>query len=484
MAVAQGSPIAISKTVFLGTFIHCKGLNELDICEHGAIGVDEQGVIRFVDRSGQHVDALLQAHRWPAETCSIVRTGPCQFLFPGFVDTHIHASQYANVGLFGKTTLLDWLETYTFPMEASLKDSKRAKIVYSRCVRRTLSNGTTTAAYYATIDPKTTNLLADICLELGQRAFVGRCCMDRNSPDYYVDASAEKAVEDTKATVDHIDAIDPDHELVCPVITPRFAISCTRACLRQLGQLHRQTDLPIQTHVSETRAECSLVQELFPECSSYAAVYDSHGLLTPRTILAHAIHLTDDERSLIVDRDAKVAHCPTSNCAIASGTARVRWLLDGGVTVGLGTDVSGGYSPSILDAARQATLASHQIAISEGDNDHAKLSVAEVLYLATRGGAAVMGLSDRIGGFDVGKRWDAQVIGLGKVPDGEGNGDDDSLETNPVDIFPWDDAAQDDVRTRWERNVARWVFNGDDRNTLAVWINGRLVHRRRGWQGA
>ncbi|KAI9749869.1 MAG: hypothetical protein M1815_002222 [Lichina confinis] len=461
MAVPQGSGIAIGKTVFLGTFIHCKSLNELDICEHGAIGVDEQGVIRFVDRSGQHLDALLQAH-----------------------DTHIHASQYANVGLFGKTTLLDWLETYTFPMEASLRDSKRAKTVYSRCVRRTLSNGTTAAAYYATIDPKTTKLLADICLELGQRAFVGRCCMDRNSPDYYVDASAEKALEDTKATIRHIDAIDPDHELVCPIITPRFAVSCTRACLRQLGRLHQETDLPIQTHVSETTAECSLVKELFPECSSYTAVYDNHGLLTSRTILAHAIHLTDDERSLIVERDAKVAHCPTSNSALASGTARVRWLLDGGVTVGLGTDVSGGYSPSVLDAARQATLASHQIAVSEDGNDHAKLSVAEVLYLATRGGAAVLGLSGKIGGFDVGKRWDAQVVGLGKVTDDEGSGDDDSLETNPVDVFPWDDAQQQgDVRTRWERNVAKWVFNGDDRNTLAVWINGRLVHRRKDWQG-
>lgn len=391
--------------------------------------------------------------------------------------------------------MLEWLNKYTFPLESSLKDVRKAKTVYSRCVRRTLSNGTTTAAYFATIHAQSTNLLADICLGVGQRAFIGRCCMDRNGPAYYLDASAEAALSETRATIEHIKGIDPDHELISPIITPRFAVSCTEDYLRRLGQLHRETALPIQTHISETKSECDLVRRLFPESSSYASVYDAYGLLTSKTILAHAVHLTDDERDLIRERDAKIAHCPTSNTALASGAARVRWLLDGGLTVGLGTDVSGGYSPSMLESARQACLVSRHVAMSEsgggggGDggnknNNHAKLSVNEVLYLATKGGAAVVGLSDAIGGFQVGMRWDAQLIEMGPVVGADEGDADDAMDENPVDVFAWEE-EEDHPQERqqmWEHKIAKWLFNGDDRNTLAVWVNGKLVHRRRSWK--
>jgi len=300
-------------------------------------------------------------------------------------------------------------------------------------------------------------------LEKGQRAFVGRCCLDSDvNPDYYRDESPEKAIQDTRASIEHIRKIDPDYTLITPIITPRYAPSCTSQLMKRLGELSDQEDLPTQTHISENKSEIELVKKLFPDSEHYAGVYDDHGLLTPRTILAHAVHLTAEERQLIKKREAKISHCPISNTAISSGLCPVRQLLVDGITVGLGTDVSGGYSPSILAAARHASLVSRTIAM-DGD-DKAKLSVEEVLYLATRGGAKVVGLADAIGGFEVGMQWDAQLVQLDMV-DQDGAPSHDG----PVDIFGWE---------TWESRVAKWVFGGDDRNTRQVWVQGKLVHKR------
>jgi guanine deaminase len=385
----------------------------------------------------------------------------------------VHASQYPNVGIFGKTTLLDWLETYTFPLESSLKDLAKARRVYSACVRRTIAHGTTTASYYATIDVAATNLLADICLALGQRAFVGRVNMDNRAlcPDYYVDESAEAGLRATEETIAHVRAVDPNFELVSPILTPRFAPSCSSESMSGLGKMQRETGLPVQTHVSENQGEMDLVASMFPGSASYSAVYDDHGLLTDRTILAHAVHLTDDEAQLLRERATKVSHCPCSNSSLTSGAARVRWLWGHGIDVGLGTDMSGGYSPSILESARQAALVSRHVAMSQegrpGD-DTAKLTVEEVLYLATRGGARCVGLEDRIGGFEVGKDWDAQLVGMGGVDD-EGI-HEGGEEEGGVDVFGWES---------WEDRMAKWVYGGDDRNTKKVWVKGRLVHAKK-----
>jgi len=314
--------------------------------------------------------------------------------------------------------------------------------VYNRVVSRTLANGTTTASYYATIHVPATNLLADICLSRGQRAFVGRVCMDQMSPDFYRDESADAGIEATKACIEHIRAVDPEYALVSPILTPRFAPSCSEESLARLGRLHAETQLPCQTHISENKGEIKLVRELFPESKSYANVYDRAGLLTSKMILAHAVHLTGEEKALIRERDAKISHCPASNTALTSGCAKVRELVDAGITVSLGTDVSGGFSASILESARQAIWVSRYVAMQDGDD--AKLSVEEALYLATRGGAKTVGLDDKIGGFEVGKEWDAQLINLGRVEEGEEVVDVDAL---PVDIFGWE--SKENVIAKW-----------------------------------
>lgn len=287
--------------------------------------------------------------------------------------------------------------------------------------------------------------------------------MDSMSPDYYRDESVESCYRDSKASIDYIKSIDPDFDLITPIITPRFAPSCTTETLAEMGRLHHETQVPCQTHISENKKECELVKKLFPSHETYAHVYDKAGLLTPKMILAHAIHLTPEERKLIKARDAKISHCPASNTALTSGTAKVRTMLDEGLTLGLGTDVSGGYTPSILAEAREAIFVSRHVAMTEGEE--AKLSVEEALYLATRGGAKVVGLEDRIGGFEIGKDWDAQLVGLPGVGDTIGLDQKAGL----VEVFGPE---------TWDEKIAKWVYTGDDRNTSAVWVKGRLVHCR------
>lgn len=522
------TPPAPPNQLFLGTFIFAKSLDELEYLHSAAVFVEgATGKIVALERDADRtrtVDQTLVRLGWSAAETKIIdiateapstqgddgagaagggdgggerkvtvgRDG-VRFFFPGFVDTHIHASQYPNAGIFGKTTLLDWLHRYTFPLEASLaSDPARARRVYSRCVARTLAHGTTAASYFATTDVAATNLLADLCLARGQRALVGRVCMDdpRTCPAWYRDESAAESVARTRACVAHARRRDPDGALVRPVVTPRFAPSCSREAMRGLGALARAEALHVQTHVSENEGECALVADMFPEETraslgedeegvggveggGYAGVYDAFGLLGPRTILAHGVHLTEPEARLLAARGAGVSHCPASNGALTSGAARVRWLLDRGVRVGLGTDVSGGYSASVLEAARQASLVSRQVAASlpEGAaRERAKLGVEEVLFLATRGGARLLGLEGVVGAFEVGMEWDAQMVCLG----GAGEGEDEENVDVPghdgnVDVFGWES---------WEEVVAKWLFGGDDRNTKKVWVKGRLVHER------
>ncbi|KAI3392637.1 hypothetical protein diail_5425 [Diaporthe ilicicola] len=502
-------------SVFIGTFIHSKALDELEYLHNTAVFVEgATGTIAAVEREcdlTRTLDETFNRLGWSAAECKIYDTAsptsssrntssssivtsqdesgasvsasppppPVRFFFPGFIDTHIHASQYPNAGIFGKSTLLDWLNTYTFPLEASLgRDLAKARRVYARCVGRTLAHGTTCAAYFATVDAAATNLLVDLCLQKGQRALVGRVCMDEAStcPADYRDEDAAQGLARTRECVAHARRADPAGDLVRPIVTPRFAPSCTAASMRALGELARAEGLPVQTHISENRGEIDLVAALFPGETAggrgYAGVYDSFGLLTDRTILAHAVHLGEAEAALLAARGAKVSHCPCSNSAITSGAARVRWLLERGVDVGLGTDVSGGYSPSVLDAARQAALVSRHVAMGTGGgagDDKAKLSVEEVLYLATRGGAKCVGLERVVGAFEVGMQWDAQLVALGAVGEDGEAGPGGEFGGN-VDVFGWESC---------EEMVAKWLFNGDDRNTTKVWVKGRLVHERR-----
>lgn len=251
-----------------------------------------------------------------------------------------------------------------------------------------ISTGTTTCCWYGTIH-STTKLLAAVCHRRGQRAFVGKCNMDRNSADYYQEESAQKSLEDTEDYVSwvrtHCDspsatATQPaapsktprrSTALVQPILTPRFAISCSDELMSGLGDMmDRDPDLPLQTHLAENPAEVEFAlcesasflrpssrdsyypieTALYPGIESYTAAYDRFRLLRPNTVLAHCVFLSSSELDLIKARQSGISHCANSNFNLRSGTARVADMLDKGIKVSLGTDNSGGTAIGILSA--------------------------------------------------------------------------------------------------------------------------------------
>ncbi|KAL4220568.1 hypothetical protein ACF0H5_020966 [Mactra antiquata] len=433
--------------VLCGTFIHATNTESAVILNDKCIGVKD-GKIEFIDDISL-VEKNLKQHNM--EGTKIIKMTERQFMIPGFIDTHIHAPQYPNAGKGLDKGLLEWLETYTFPVESKFKDLKYAASAYRKAVNRVLCNGTTTACYYATIDTDATLLLCDIINDLGQRALVGKVNMNINSPDYYVEASVEESINETRRYIEAVKS--RKYTTIQPIITPRFAIACCKTLMKKLGDLAEEHNLPIQTHLCETKDEVSFVNKLFPDYDSYADVYDKTGLLTEKTVLAHCVHLTQPEIDLIKNRKCGVSHCPNSNLSLRSGLLDARNLLQQDIKMGLGTDVSGGYHPSILDAMRVTLHVSNTQSLLK-QNGYTPLNMKEAFSLATLGGAKVLSMEDVLGNFEVGKYFDALLI-------------DPCSEHSVLDIFD-DDIANDCFE--------KFMFTGDDRNISRIFIGGKEVH--------
>ncbi|RUS26083.1 guanine deaminase [Jimgerdemannia flammicorona] len=459
-------------TVYHGIIIHSLDIGNLEFIRNGLLAVHPDGHIAFLERD---VGQLVKEHLFIIFSYSqVVTLSKHQFLIPGFIDTHAHAPQYVYAGTGLDLPLLNWLSTYTFPRESAFSSPTYALDVYKRVISRFLRNGTTTCAWFATIHLEATKLLVDVIRANGQRAFVGKVNMDTCGPDYYVE-KIDDSVKSTRDFIQYVLDSEPDTSkssnssntakptrLVTPIITPRFAVSCTAPLLDSLSTLASEHDLPIQSHLSENPSECELVQSLFPHCRDYTSVYDHYKLLTPRTIMAHGIHLSSEEIAILRDRGTGISHCPNSNFALQSGVCDVRRLLNAGVKVGLGTDVAGGYAPSILDAVRQAMTASKACKIQylaraeervERDPDYNVLTIPEVFYLATMGGAKLLNLEDVVGNFVPGKEFDALLVDVG-VADG------------PIDVFDHDTT---------ESLFEKFLYLGDERSLRAVWVKGRRV---------
>ncbi|CAN0098730.1 unnamed protein product, partial [Hapterophycus canaliculatus] len=195
--------------------------------------------------------------------------------------------------------LLQWLETYTFPMEAKFKDSAFARKVYQKSVRRHLTCGTTTCSYFASLHLEGTKVLVDVIRGLGQRAYVGKVSMDRNSPDYLRETT-EDGMRDAEDFV-RFASEELDDPLITPVVTPRFVPSCTPELMACLGEISDKYHVPVQSHMSESPAEIAWVKELHPEAETYADVYKHFGLMHERSYFAHCIHCCEEERAVMLD---------------------------------------------------------------------------------------------------------------------------------------------------------------------------------------
>jgi len=383
--------------------IHSPERGQIERVDDATITVSNRGEILDVTATGQAPGAIDLRGRGT--------------LLPGFVDLHIHAPQFPQLGAALDAPLEDWLFKYTFPLEARYADLAYATTVYEALVRRLLSLGTTTAVYFGTIHGPASLQLAKTCRDLGQRALVGRVAMDHpeGCPDTYRDADAASSIRDTAAFIEAVRAL-PDNHLVEPVITPRFIPACTDAALEGLGALAQQTGAPVQTHCSESDWEHAHVLSRTGLTDTQAL--DGFGLLTRRTILAHGGFISDHDLDCIRDRGAGIAHCPLSNAYFANAAFPLRRALEKAVRVGLGTDISGGPSAFLLDNARAAVTASRML--EDGvDRDqppaargvpNSRIDVADAFYLATKGGADVLDLP--VGSFELGRQFDAVLVDL------------------------------------------------------------------------
>ncbi|KAJ0019428.1 hypothetical protein NQD34_006997 [Periophthalmus magnuspinnatus] len=424
--------------VFRGTFVHSTPTCALHILEDALLGVDTEGKIAFIEK-GEDLDRLAADFN----TSNVIQLSQHEFFMPGLVDTHIHASQYSYAGTALDLPLLQWLNTYTFPVESQFKDLDFARKVYKQVVKRTLRNGTTTACYFATIHTDASLLLGEIANAFGQRSLVGKVCMDRNNSVKQYKETLQESQEETSRYV--------NYPLVKPVVTPRFAPSCTGALLGQLGAIAKNNNLHIQSHISENPEEVMLVKELFPETESYSDVYYKYNLLTDKTIMAHGCYLSDKELTLFRETGASLSHCPNSNISLCSGILNVRNVLKHNVKLGLGTDVAGGYSASLLDAMRRAQDSSKVLAMQDPDLE--PLTFEEAFRLATLGGSQALSLDDQTGNFEVGKDFDALRVNL-LVPGG------------PIDLIQHE---------KPKILVEKFLNLGDDRNIVEVFVAGRRV---------
>lgn len=326
-----------------------------------------------------------------------------RLVIPGLVDLHLHAPQYAFRGMGMDLELIPWLNKYAFPEEAKFADLSYAREKYAAFCRALENGATTRACVYATIHAPATTLLMELLEETGLHTYVGKVNMDRNSPGYLIETTGESSAR----TLEWALEAAARFERTKPVLTPRFVPSCTGELMARLGRMAQEHRLPVQSHLSENRSEIRWVGELHPDSDSYSGVYHRYGLFGQSpTIMAHCVYLSDAEMELAKQSGVYVAHCPQSNTNLASGIAPVRRMLDKGLRIGLGTDVAGGFSASMLRAISDTVQAS-KLYTALADTACAPVTLSEAFYMATKGGGSFFG---SVGSFEPGYEMDAVVL--------------------------------------------------------------------------
>ncbi len=379
-------------------------------------------------------------------------------LLPGLVDLHIHAPQWPQLGTGLDMPLEQWLFEYTFPLEARFTDLDFAAEVWTDMVTTLLAHGTTTAVYYVSQDLKATTLLAKTCVELGQRALVGRVAMDHptGTPEWYRDSSARSGIAASRASIEAIRALAC--ERVQPIVTPRFIPACSDELLQGLGDLAAETGVQVQTHCSESDWEHGYVLERHGMTDTESL--SRFGLIKPGTVLAHAGHVSDSDLARIKSAGAGIAHCPLSNAYFGDAVFPLRRALDAGVAIGLGTDIAGGSEVSLLAQCAHAVTVSRMLedgvdaAKSAGSRgtDKSRVDTIAAFWLATVGGASVADLP--VGLIEVGRQFDAIAV----------------CSPQPPSLLRRWDLDNDE---RWFEKIVRLARPGDITN---VWVGGQALN--------
>ncbi|MED5017772.1 guanine deaminase [Paenibacillus chibensis] len=450
------------KQIFRGTAFTSKSPKEIQILKDHLFCIQADGSIeKIVAPDEPDYQLLLDAYQDKNYFHSL-KEG--QYLLPGFIDLHVHAPQWAQSGTALDIPLYDWLNTYTFPLESKFADLDFAKAIYEDVVSTLLANGTTTALYFATVHKEASLLLAEICAHKGQRGLVGKVVMDdpQQNPDFYRDADTPTALADTEEFILAVKELaKTTKQGVYPVVTPRFIPSCTDEALKGLGQLAAKYDTYVQSHCSESDWAHGYVKDRFNKNDAFA-LHD-FGLLRDKSVMAHCNFLDDPDAELFAETGTAVAHCPISNAYFANSVIPIAHFHAKGVEIGLGSDISGGFSPSLFDNIRQAVISSRML--EDGVNTSlpaqergvpgSRITVHEAFYLATAGGGESLSLP--IGRIEEKFAWDVQII-------------DTKLPSAKLPIFD-DKEALEDV-------FQKILYLVRPENIREVWVQGEQVHSR------
>ena len=423
------------KKIYKAHILFTKEKNQFEVLENGYVAVDANGCVSGVSTDLASLDS---------EDAEVIDFGD-RLLIPAMNDLHVHAPQYRNQGIAMDLELLPWLQNYTFPEEMKYADQGYAERMYRRFVRDLWRFGTMRSCVFATIHTESTRLLMHLFEEAGMGALVGKVGMNRNCPEALMESVEEMVqgyedlIKETRSQGDK-----ETGRLVRPIITPRFVPSCSPEMLQACGDLAAKYQLPVQSHLSENQDEIAWVAELEPESTSYGDAYDRYGLFgqTP-TVMAHCVWTAGEELELMKRNHVVVAHCPTSNLNIASGLAPIRMFLEEGLTVGLGSDVSGGHDLSIFRMMIYAIQVSKMH--YQQNKDRRFLSLSEAFWIATKSAGSFFG---RVGSFEPGYEFDALVI------------DDSDLNHDNYSLL---------------HRLERYIYLGDDRQIEHRFCRGQEI---------
>ena len=364
-----------------------------------------------------------------------------KLIVPGFIDCHVHFPQLDIIGSYG-AQLLDWLNQYAYPAEEKFADPVYAREVANAFIRELLRNGTTTALVFGTVHAHSADVIFEAAEARGMRLIAGKVLMDSNCPEALRD-TPDSGYAESKALIERWHG----RGRLGYAITPRFALTSSPEQLAAAGKLAAEyPDTWIHTHLAENMDEVEQIARQFPDSRSYLDVYDNFGLVRERAVFAHCLHMDEQDRSSMATNRAGAAFCPTSNLFLGSGLFNLAAMRKAGISCGLGTDVGGGTSLSMLRTASEAYKVLHL-------QEHA-LPAMRALYLATLGAAETLDLDDKIGNFKKGKEADFAVL------DFAGS----SLTARRCMA----------ARTIEEKLFALMTL-ADDRNVAATYVEGRLA---------
>lgn len=370
--------------------------------DHAAYRYIEDGAVVIADGKivavGEWSDALSLA----LPKAEIVDHRPCLIL-PGFIDTHIHYPQMQVVGSYAKD-LLEWLNTYTFIEEQRFADADHAARIASLFFDELIRYGTTTAAAYCTVHPQSAEAFFAEAERRNLRMIAGKVMMDRNAPEALRD-TPQSGYDDSKRLLEKWDGRGRLHY----AITPRFALTSTHEQMEMCQDLMRAyPEAYVQTHVNESLGEIAFARELYPNHPDYLGIYEHYGLLGPRTLLGHCIHMTDREIGVMYETGSVAVFCPTSNLFIGSGLFDRDRMLSGNVRIGVATDIGGGTSYSMLRTLDEG----YKVLQLRGQ----RLSPLESFFMMTLGNARALSLEHTIGTLEPGADADIVVLDARAVP--------------------------------------------------------------------